>query len=255
MANNLVFAYHRIDENFALSRKTIMLLIGIITRDRKIPLLKTIYNVCIFTNDDFRLVVSDDGSTDGSLEALQRLGLPHFTGPTQGTAYARNRILRHFELNQEFSSVFILDDDLRPVVRNWNTQWQEVISREGYVVYNAASQKEAPMTSGCITGMSRETFRILGYYDPRFYGTPDQYWGYEDSDYSRRVSKFLRKEVSSLSHGVTHDKSSGYWVDQKGLENSRELYESISDDRIFRNYYKSAEEKAAFDSQLMKEMK
>ena len=162
---------------------------------------------------DYEILVVDDGSTDGSVAALERA--PHrrrvkvLTGGGLGVARARNLGARHAR-----GEVLIFMDAHCRVTSGWLERFDEALQYQEVGLAGPAFTKletphpsgcgmywgdytldpcwfetpemsdiyEAPLTTGACQTFRRETFETLGGYDAGF-----TRWGYEDVEMCLRV--------------------------------------------------------------------
>lgn len=172
-----------------------MLGIGIVTYNRRDLLLGTIGRVLCHTRTPFRLVVADDGSTDGTVEAVRDLCIPVVTGANSGVAWNKNRAL--FAL-RGCDPVILLEDDIRPSAPGWESPLVEGARRWGHVnlagdwvdhayVSGAGTPDDpilATQTGGPCSAFSAEALAWVGYLDTRFKG-----YGYEHVEHTLRFMR------------------------------------------------------------------
>lgn len=171
--------------------------IGLITYNRKDVLRETIALLRKNTvHANTSLIVADDGSTDGTRDMLDRMGVSYVTGGNGGVAWNKNRALFALEENAHCDVVILLEDDTQPIVYGWDTPWIEAAVRYGHMnvaleqinqQYLRGSGTVAdPIISKLISAQcacfSREALRFAGYFDPRFKG-----YGHEHVEHSIRM--------------------------------------------------------------------
>ena len=132
------------------------------------------------TSSDFELIVCDDGSTDGTVEALRETGTTVITGPNRGVAWNKNRGLLYLNLFCSCDYVVLLDDDVYPNVDGWDLEWIAACERLGHVtaipdkgwLFGGACTPESPgfspYTFGNCLAFRRDVLASVGYFDPRF---------------------------------------------------------------------------------------
>ena len=172
-----------------------MLGVGIVTYNRGDVLLGTVERVLRHTRAPFRLVVADDGSTDGTVEGVRDLRIPVITGRNAGVAWNKNRAL--FAL-RGCDPILLLEDDARPTAPGWEAPLIEGARRWGHVnvagdwfahsFVSGGGTPDDPIlsreTSGQCSAFSAEALSWVGYLDTRFKG-----YGFEHIEHTLR---FLR---------------------------------------------------------------
>ncbi|MGE0223263.1 MAG: glycosyltransferase family 2 protein [Acetobacteraceae bacterium] len=171
--------------------------IGIATYNRRLVVAETIERVRHFTrHEPAHLVVADDGSQDGTAEMLLRHGIPLVTGPNRGIAWNKNRALFLLAESLCCDVVILLEDDTRPVVPGWETEWIEAARQWGHVNYagpwlrsdflsgsgSAIDPFLAPVLTAQCSAFARAALAFAGYFDTRFRG-----YGHEHVEHSRRL--------------------------------------------------------------------
>ena len=161
--------------------------IGIVTRNRVRHLQRTIEAIRRHTSSPYALVVADDGSTDGTVELLDDLGIARVLGSHRGVSWNRNRLLYALTNVLDCDVALLIDDDCRPVSAGWELKWIEAVRRYGHVNYAGGWLSHAflggvgsvaePFRSSIITdqcvGFSREAVQRVGYLDTRLRGRGD----------------------------------------------------------------------------------
>jgi glycosyltransferase involved in cell wall biosynthesis len=184
--------------------------IGVVTFNRGGVLFDTLRAIAKHTKTPVNLVVADDGSTDGTHEALRRSKIPFVTGPNRGIAWNKNRALFWLTHIKKCDFVILLEDDTRPQEDGWETQWVEGAKRYGHVnlagdwfdhsFISGSGTAEDPILSLDVSGQcscfSREAILFGGLLDTRFKG-----FGFEHVEHTLRLIR--------LGYGGRHDQVNG----------------------------------------------
>lgn len=158
--------------------------IGVITFNRGPQVLRTLEKVCLHTGRSHQLVVADDGSTDGTADALIRDGYSVVTGPNRGVCWNKNRALFYLSEIRQCNVVLLLEDDTFPTKDGWETVWVEAVRRFGHIGLAGSwfrasftagdgtveSPYRSPVVSGQCAGFSAACMAAVGYFDTRFKG-------------------------------------------------------------------------------------
>lgn len=169
--------------------------IGVVTYNRKARVQQTIERIRELTSHEYRLVVADDGSTDGTLQALSDQTMV-VTGENRGIAWNKNRALFFLKVHVRCDVIVLLEDDAFPTERDWLAGWVEAAQRWGHVNYAGTWFREAfmggtgtardPVTSHEVSGQcsafSAEALDYVGYMDTRF-----GKYGFEHAEHSHRL--------------------------------------------------------------------
>ena len=97
--------------------------IGIITFNRKDVLLETLSRVRAHTQSPCVLAVADDGSEDGTADAVRSQNVTLVTGQNMGIAWNKNRALFLLGAIVQCDVVILLEDDLFPTKDGWEEEW------------------------------------------------------------------------------------------------------------------------------------
>ena len=100
-----------------------MLGIEIVTYNRLERLAGCVAAIREYTDTPYRVMVSDDGSTDGTVAWLEQNDIPHVKGANYGSGWNRNRGLYYFEKYTDCDVVIILEDDCYPIEPGWYNAW------------------------------------------------------------------------------------------------------------------------------------
>ena len=164
--------------------------VGISTYGRREVFHESIGNVNEYTRDDTVVVISDDGSPEGPPDAAGNILL---SNPNGGIARNKNRLLANLFLVQSVDVAILLEDDVRPTVKNWEDPWGLVglINGAGFWAVPGLGvwKKNTHMGIGdqCTAQLlvvSREAWNVVGYFDPRFTG-----YGFEHCEWQRRLAR------------------------------------------------------------------
>jgi glycosyltransferase involved in cell wall biosynthesis len=184
--------------------------IGIITYNRKSVLLETLARVRAHTKSPYQLVVADDGSTDGTVEAVRSANITLVTGRNMGIAWNKNRALFLLGAIMQCDVVLLLEDDSFPTADGWEQDWIEASERWGHVnlagtwfsdsFLRGAGTVDDPIVSLDVSaqcsGFARAALLYGGYFDSRFRG-----YGHEHVEYTRRLVR--------IGHGGTYEEING----------------------------------------------
>lgn len=173
--------------------------IGIVTYNRLLHLKRCVERVSRLTRGEYRLVIADDGSSDGTREWCSVSGLsivPVGHGENRGIAWNKNRALLYL-LALGCDQVLLLEDDAWPREVGWDLGWRVACARWSHVnvvrewlrvhgyVYAGLGSPELPfhmkMCTAQCTITSRRALQEVGFLDPRFVG-----YGWEHVEWTRR---------------------------------------------------------------------
>jgi glycosyltransferase involved in cell wall biosynthesis len=158
--------------------------IGVVTFNRKSHVLRTLEKVVAHTKCEYELVIVDDGSTDGSVDALAGQGYTIVTGANMGVCWNKNRALYHLREIAKCNVILLLEDDTFPIKDGWENVWIEAVINLGHVGLAGAWFRErftsgggvagnpykSPVVSGQCTGFGENCLLEVGYFDTRFKG-------------------------------------------------------------------------------------
>lgn len=108
-----------------------MLAFGISTQNRKGMFFEVLEAVYKYAPEDSVVVIHDDGSTDGTQQAMKEWMFQHIRGPAVvflttdkilGVAKAKNALVKYFlgtKWETPISDVFLIEDDVLPMVDGW----------------------------------------------------------------------------------------------------------------------------------------
>jgi glycosyltransferase involved in cell wall biosynthesis len=158
--------------------------------------LETLSRVRAHTRTPFSLVVADDGSEDGTAEALRAEQATVVTGRNMGIAWNKNRALFMLGGIMCCNVVILLEDDSSPTEDGWERDWVAASLRWGHANLAAewlrssflkgAGTVDDPVFSVDVTAQcssfSRTALLYGGYFDSRFRG-----YGQEHVEHTRRL--------------------------------------------------------------------
>lgn len=168
--------------------------IGVSTYGRR-----NVFHDCIgalfdHSRPDTVIVVSDDGSPEGPPDIPDSENVVLLSNPNGGIARNKNRLLANLFYVQDVDVAILLEDDVRPTVRNWEDPWVLVglINGSGFWAVpglptlhsHAHIRITADQCSAQCLVVSREAWNAVGYMDPRFTG-----YGFEHAEWQRRLAR------------------------------------------------------------------
>jgi len=143
------------------------------------------------TSCDFDLVFCDDGSSDGTPNALRAMGETVIAGVSRGVAWNKNRGIFYLMAVRGVDIAILLDDDVLPTTHGWQAPWIENAQRIGHVnfVYPSMLAPEsgpgdvvagiAPTILGCCIAFPPLCLEHGGLYQSSF-----MRYGHEHSEYT-----------------------------------------------------------------------
>lgn len=162
--------------------RNIRLGIGIPTYNRSSMVSATIQRVRDLTQFNPIILVSNDGSSDDTMEAISRIeGINVLDAPNAGIAWNKNRLLFNLHEIEKCDVVLLLEDDTQPTVYGWNVDWILACIRFGHVNFappwfpqggGGNGSWHDPLHSDVLTaqcsGFARQALSYVGYIDSRF---------------------------------------------------------------------------------------
>lgn len=194
--------------------------IAVTTYNRRKMLLAGLDAIKKLTSIPFDLVVCDDGSIDGTTEAVEARGITVLGGKNKGIAWNKNRGLFYLSQQCRCDIIILLDDDAHPVLGGWEQEWIRACERFGHVNYIPPHYRKdmlaGKLTStypgigatvgGMAIGQSASALSCVGYMDVRF-----GRYGHEHSDFTGR---FRRAGFGGFTfRGSGNDMSFFYLID------------------------------------------
>jgi glycosyltransferase involved in cell wall biosynthesis len=184
--------------------------IGIITYNRKDVLIETLARVRAHTKEPHLLVVADDGSADGTAQAVRSQSVSLLTGRNMGIAWNKNRALFFLHALARCDVVVLLEDDTYPTEDGWERDWVAASQQWGHAnlagrwfidtYLRGTGTVEDPILSTSVSaqcsGFSRHALTYGGYFDSRFRG-----YGQEHVEHTRRLLR--------VGYGGTHEDIDG----------------------------------------------
>ena len=160
--------------------------IGVITYQRRKRVLETLGALLHYTTTPADFVVADDGSHDGTCEAIraEHPDVTVVTGANRGVCWNRNRALWLLQVVARCDVTILIEDDTFPTQHGWESDWISAGRDWGHANIDGEWFRHAarygsgtlsdPRASHCVSGQcsvfSREAVDIVGYYDTRFRG-------------------------------------------------------------------------------------
>lgn len=197
--------------------------VAITTYNRRDTLLCSLEAIRTLTSAPFELVVCDDGSSDGTIEAVRALGVEVIGGVNRGIAWNKNRGLFYLGQFKRCETIILLDDDAHPVLHGWEQEWIAACRRYGHVNYipphyrgslltgamTASRPGLGPTVGGMAIGQSAAALACVGYMDVRF-----GRYGHEHSDFTGR---FLRAGFGGFTYRSVAGARTLYYLIEGGL--------------------------------------
>ena len=170
--------------------------IAITTFNRRELVVDLVTKIRDLTTNLHDLIVCEDGSTDGTAEALKAMSVRVVGGTNRGIAWNKNRGIYYLLHISQCDVVLLLDDDIVPEGPGWESEWIEAAWRYGHVNHahpaykntlvagalTAADPGLASTIPGWALAFNRFTLADIGYMDVRF-----GRYGHEHSDLSFRA--------------------------------------------------------------------
>ncbi|MGI4976240.1 MAG: glycosyltransferase family 2 protein [Janthinobacterium lividum] len=246
--------------------------LAITTYNRRDTLLRALAEYRRLTSVPFDLVVCDDGSSDGTIDAVRELGVTVLGGVNRGIAWNKNRGLWHLANTCRCDVILLVDDDVAPVLHGWEQEWIAAVARVGHVNFipphyyddslvgprhmRASSLGVSSVVGGMVLAQSAQALAHVGYMDPRF-----GRYGHEHTDFSNRFLRAgfggfcLREDGRSrwmyhvISGGLelVPSKSNG---DADDIAKNGTLLGQLAGDPIYRSAWRSDAEMLTFQAEV-----
>lgn len=244
--------------------------IAVTTYNRRAMVLEQVATLRRLTSVPFELIICDDGSTDGTAEALREVGVDVIGGVNRGVAWNKNRGLFYLTQHRRVGTVILLDDDAFPFLFGWEQEWLAACARFGHVNFipphyrgslvggemNALRPGIGPTVGGMVIGQTSAALSCVGYMDVRF-----GRFGHEHSDFT---SRFLRAGFGGFRYEKPTGTTKHYYLIEGGIkllqnetngtehdlsENERLLGELVNDP-IYRAPWRTDEQMHQFLSDM-----
>lgn len=170
--------------------------IGVTTFNRRRKLETCISQLQGLTSQPFKLVVADDGSSDGTLPMCAEQQIACVTGKNMGIAWNKNRALFFLHRILDCDVIILIEDDSWPNNPGWQADWIECAQKWGHInfgggwfrdrVLSGTGDTNSPFVSASLSGQcvafSRQALSVCGFMDSRF-----KSFGYEHAEHSSRL--------------------------------------------------------------------
>ncbi len=244
--------------------------IAITTFNRRDLLLGQIAQIQAYSLLDFDLVICDDGSTDGTVEAVRDLGYPLVAGRNKGVAWNKNRGIFYLTHYSRADAFILMDDDVVPTIYGWDAEWTHAAMALGHVNYTHPDFRPHVLAGSCTAGdpgistlvggmcmaVGREAVGSVGYMDVRF-----GRYGHEHTDYSRR---FVRAGYGGFNRDWRGARRTLFYVIDTGIrlektqstgspeeaDRNADLLDRLADEPVYRAPWRSDEQRVDFITEL-----
>lgn len=244
--------------------------IGVVTYNRVERLAETLKKIVENTEVDYELIISDDGSSDRTIEYLKDNNFNFISGKNKGIAWNKNRALFYLNNFSRSNHYFIIEDDTYPIEKGWEVPWIESINLWGHInflppwygdkIVRGSGTPNDPYIcrnlTAQVSAFNREVISYCGYYDTRF-----GKYGFEHADHTIRIVKAgyggfpivsdnqHEADFCYLSHGFAVDSSHSYYSEEHVAENGAILSQIINDE-IFRPAWRGDEQMREFRKEI-----
>jgi len=176
-----------------------------------------------YTKAPHRVIVADDGSSDGTASFCRDLGVAVVTGPNAGVCWNKNRALYTVRAIFGCDPVFLLEDDCWPSTAGWEAAWCTAVAKFHHVGYALPAWRgrwrvggdgspEDPYRTREMTGQCTVTtgkaLDEVGYLSSAFLG-----YGWGHVEWTERFAKagFVdRKQLPCLRSGLALQRTKTY---------------------------------------------
>jgi glycosyltransferase involved in cell wall biosynthesis len=197
--------------------------IAVTTLNRRDMVTHQVAELRRLTTGPYDLVICDDGSSDGTPQALRDAGETVIAGPNRGVAWNKNRGIFYLMAVCGCDVAILLDDDMMPQEFGWERRWVEGAANFGHVNFVFANMGEglddractpsAPGLSTILVGqcmsLHRYAWSMVGYMDPRF-----RKYGHEHTEFTNR---FLRNGFGGVIETIAGRVVNYYYVIGGGI--------------------------------------
>jgi glycosyltransferase involved in cell wall biosynthesis len=197
--------------------------IAITTMNRREMICAQIAEIHRLTRCAFDLVICDDGSSDGTLDAVRAMGEVVLPGVNRGTAWNKNRGIFYLMAVRGCDVIILLDDDMLPIEPDWQARWVQAATRFGHVNFiyptmladlrdtdcTAENPGLTPTLLGCCMAFHRYAWNMVGYMDARF-----GKYGHEHTEFTNR---FLRNGFGGIRREAGGQMEHHYYVIGGGI--------------------------------------
>ena len=244
--------------------------IGIITCNRKDVLLETLARVRAHTSTPCAVAVADDGSSDGTIDAIGAQNITVVTGRNMGIAWNKNRVLFLLGAVVQCDVVILLEDDSYPTQDGWEQEWIDATQRWGHAnlagpwfgdsFLRGAGTVDDPIRSNNVTAQcssfSRTALLFAGYFDSRFRG-----YGFEHLEHSRRMVRLgyggnfeelngERAPIYRLLKSCIHVSNPGSFSNPADRERNELLCRELLPDESYRTPWRNDAELEQFRAEM-----
>ncbi len=160
--------------------------IGVITYNRRERLLATLAALQARTSTPAIFVVADDGSRDGTADAVRHAHplVRVVGGENRGVCWNRNRALWALHVEHRCDVVILVEDDAAPTEDGWELDWILAARRHGHINLDGAWFRDGVVSgsgtpadptvsqgvSGQVSAFSSKALHHVGFFDTRFQG-------------------------------------------------------------------------------------
>ncbi|HYP63566.1 MAG TPA: glycosyltransferase [Acidocella sp.] len=244
--------------------------IAITTLNRRTLVCAAVETIRALTQTPFELVICDDGSSDGTAEALRAMGITVIGGTNRGIAWNKNRGVYYLQHVMRCDVILLLDDDVLPAAPGWERDWLAAAWRHGHVnlvhpghrdsVAAGCGTADDPLLASVISGwayaFSRHALARIGYLDLRF-----GRYGHEHSDLSFRAvragfggivteeSGVRRTLFTVLDGGLANVPAASAGTPQE-LETNARLLAQLGSEPVYRHAWRDDAEMARFLAEI-----
>jgi hypothetical protein len=244
--------------------------IAITTYNRREMLLAGLDSIARLTSIPCEVVVCDDGSHDGTAEAVRARGVPLLGTENKGIAWNKNRGLFYLSQFLHCDTIILLDDDAHPVLMGWEQEWIAACERFGHVNYipphyrkdmlagklTATHPGVGATVGGMAIGQNASALACVGYMDIRF-----GRYGHEHSDFTGR---FARAGFGGFTYRALDRMQTVYYLIDGGIElmasestgssgdlaQNAVLLQELADDPIYRSPWRDDAGMQAFLAEM-----